>query len=422
VKIHWLSPVAVESAIARFSELWRSGCAITVVSTHTDQNTVTPRPFLAQWQWTGPMSASVAEQYDIVIVNFGDHFPNHGNALEALRWDRVLGIFHDADMSNFGHGAELAHKAELLSCGADNPDSVTAQLAAQCAGAVVHAPFYEPLVSGCDGPIAQIPLAWALPPGAAAPADQKGDDRQPDDMITIVTFGHINANKCADRVIEAVAGSPVLRGKVRYRLIGLVAPNQQEHLSALAARGGVDLDVLGPVDEPVLHEALRSADIIMCLRHPVLEGASASAIEAMLHGRAVVVSDAGFYAGLPDGAVAKVPLETTAEAIRSSLEALVGDPSYRTALGARARDYAEDVFAPRRYATSLIAFCEQVRIASAYQPTLAHFAAKLAALGLSGPSALLEPVVAALEKTGPVRRRASASPMPGHLSDTVDAP
>jgi glycosyltransferase involved in cell wall biosynthesis len=411
LKILWLSPIAIESAIARFSELvlrelWDAGCEIAVFSAHADPPPTRLRPFLTQWQLPGPWSEDLFDQFDAVIVNFGDHFPNHGGALDALKAERLIGIFHDADMTNFGNGAWAFGKDHLISLEGSGAtgNMVTGQLAAHCCGAVSHAPFYRPVISSCDGPVATIPLAWSLPPGARTGPVEKERTSAPD-TVRIVTFGNINANKCADRVIEAVAGSDVLRGAVNYRLVGAISSEQRAKLSDQAVAAGIDLDIVGPVDEAALHGELRNADIIMCLRHPVLEGASASAVEAMLHGHAVVVSDAGFYASLPDDVVAKVSSDTKPMSIRKTLDALVLNPKDREALGERARAYAEDTFAPKRYADALLDLIEDVRVTSAYAPTIKRLAERLAAMGLAGHTSLLEPVLTALEKTAPVRRR-----------------
>ena len=109
------------------------------------------------------------------------------------------------------------------------------------------------------------------------------------------------------------------------------------------------LTIVGAVDDAALNEELERADIICCLRRPVLEGASGSAIEGLLSGRPTVVADAGFYSSLPDGVVAKVPGDLPAEAIRSTLERLAADEPGRRRLGETARAWAQGAFHLDRY-------------------------------------------------------------------------
>lgn len=87
---------------------------------------------------------------------------------------------------------------------------------------------------------------------------------------------------------------------MNYRLIGAVEPEVMSSLSALAARLGVNLVISGEVDDNELERAFTESDVISCLRWPALEAASASAIEVlMLYGKAVIVTDTGFYADIP---------------------------------------------------------------------------------------------------------------------------
>ena len=107
------------------------------------------------------------------------------------------------------------------------------------------------------------------------------------------------------------------------------------------------------MEDDVLVARLEDSDIICCLRKPVMEGASGSAIEALQSGRPTIVADAGFYAELPDNLVFKVPADVPLEDVRRQLERLVADEALRRRVGARARPWATDRFNVERYATSV---------------------------------------------------------------------
>lgn len=411
MNILWLTPVHSRSAIGRFSKLvtdalYLKGYGIRVCSIEAEYKTSDYHDFLAQpvVSFGRIKSDPLDDQYDAIIVNFGDHYPNHALSLDVLSRKRVIGIFHDADMTNFGNGTRASRKSgdDLLPVG----KNVTEALARCCDGAVAHSDFYVSALRSSDGPIAVIPLAWALPPDVRTRDDSSLLEAR-NERFSLLTFGNINSNKCADRVISAIGMHPDLKEHVDYRLVGSIEPGIREELTKLAHYAGVSLSIVGAVEDAELHRELVAADCVSCLRNPVLEGASASAIEAMLHGCAVMVSDAGFYNGLPDNTVQKVSGETTTTSIADALEHLLNHPDERAALGKRAQAYATTAFAPETYADRLIELIEDVRILSAYGDTIKSTAGHLIRLGLKPDSASTDLVLRALEETVPVERRVS---------------
>jgi hypothetical protein len=118
------------------------------------------------------------------------------------------------------------------------------------------------------------------------------------------------------------------------------------------------------VDEERLRRFFVDADISCCLRNPTLEAASASTIEAMQYGKAVIVLDHGFYKELPDDCVCKIPVDNEVTGLRNQLELLCKDQAYRKRLGEKARNYAIHTFRPEQYARNIIEMCAQVPKAS----------------------------------------------------------
>jgi glycosyltransferase involved in cell wall biosynthesis len=397
VKIYWLTPVHSRSAIAQFSEvvvrrLVEKGCQVTIASTESDVDLSQRRRFLDLP--IKPFDASNVANFDVIIANFGDHYPNHERSLDALPFARVIGIFHDADMSNFGNGLRAAGRV------LDGKDVVSAMFS-------------------CDGPVETIPLAWSLPKGTVTRTFSPKKHYPSRDKFRLITFGNINRNKCADRVIQAIADSTQLSNIIDYRLVGAIEPVEQKRLEALATKGQVNLSILGSVDDDRLHQELREADMISCLREPVLEGASASAIEAMLHGCAVLVSDAGFYADLPDDCVVKVPEKTLSIDIRKALENFVEKPALGIEMGKRARAFAEMAFSPNKYADMLLILVENVRVTSVYEPVLLSVTDHLFKLGIKPNSEPVEIVLRALEGMAPVDRRSNNNDDQQKKSDTL---
>jgi glycosyltransferase involved in cell wall biosynthesis len=137
-------------------------------------------------------------------------------------------------------------------------------------------------------------------------------------------------------------------------VVGAITDNERMRLQTLCRDIGFDqLDILGEVDDAALMGELERADILSCLRNPVLEGASASAIEGMRCGRPIIVADAGFYAELPDDLVFKVPSSVDAGPLTDILERLVSDESLRREIGSKARDWASRRFTAEAYVAIL---------------------------------------------------------------------
>ncbi len=376
--VAWAGPLKAGSAIGRMGvrvaeALAARGRAVELIA--TDHEPVKAGGRIASdlpvRHWTEIDLATFALAYDSVVVNVGDHFFNHGGIFSLLGHAPCVAIMHDVYLGNLFNGwlwwngsrpgvreAEVAAvygreaapwlarqragELPLEDEAAHLP--MTEWVARQAAGCLAHAPFYLPrLLRACAGPVdvAGLPME----PRPIAALEERSSDR-----LRVVTVGVMNANKCVDRVVEAITGSPTLRARTEYRLVGPIAPEEASRLRALAAAGGWrGLRIDGPAEEAELNVALEAADVVTCLRRPVLEGASASLVEALLAGRPTVVADAGCYADTPDDAAVKVPADVPVPALRAALERLAEDEPARRALGARARAYAEARFSLDAY-------------------------------------------------------------------------
>ena len=146
-----------------------------------------------------------------------------------------------------------------------------------------------------------------------------------------------------------------MRRNTTYRLVGHIQPDMSEHLASLARSLQVNLVISGKVDSDTLLQAIGEAHVICCLRWPSLEAASASAIEAMLYGKPVVVTDTGFYSELPDVCVRKIRIQNEIPELQQALEHLCENEGERLALGAKAAEWAAVTFSAEIYANQLIA-------------------------------------------------------------------
>ena len=125
------------------------------------------------------------------------------------------------------------------------------------------------------------------------------------------------------------------------RLVGAITQSERDRLEALCRRVGfTELTIVGEVNDAALTSELERADILSCLRYPVLEGASASAIEGMQAGRPIIVADAGFYSELPDDLVFKIPSSVDVPSLTNVLEKLLDNERLRRNTGTKAQTWA----------------------------------------------------------------------------------
>ena len=439
------SPIHATSAIGRMSvavaeALHRRGHGVKVVALDEEMPVEAQRhrTDLEVEHWRKLDLTDARAGRAALVVNIGDHYPFHAGVYRLLEEAPAIGIFHDFYLYDLfwgrlvaAHGAtdiaasqhdqaicdlygpetaQLAPQArqgvlEQRRIAADLP--MTEWFAARCRGALAHSGFYAPrLLSHCPGPVAVASLPWA---GRNVPPLP----RRRGSRVVALTVGVLNRNKCAEEVLRAIAASDSLRASVSYELVGPIDADEKLRLTSLAADLGVSNVVFhGPVNDADLEDHLKRADIICCLRKPVLEGASASAIEGMLSGRPVVVADAGFYADLPDDLVFKVAPEVAEDDLRQVLERLTGDEPLRRKTGGRARDWAQLRFAESQYADALLALLADTQQAEAVAQTARRMGAELGALGVSADDAIVDRLDVALRVfggRGPISPPASGS-------------
>lgn len=366
LRLAWAGPWNRRSAIAAFgaqivAELAGRGHAVEVFRTETGEAASLPAlpapgPVHAPFVLTAELMAGC---FDGVIANLGDSFGFHGAALTLLSRLPALGVLHDASMDGFRDGwrgyAEaggVLHGADMAALEGAREAPLDA-VASLLVGAVVHGRHYRARVEAlCPGPVATIPLAFDVP---ALPPPRPIGDR-----LVAATIGHVNANKRVDQVIRAIGASPRLREAVHYLVIGDIHDAERARLTGLADRVGAPRpDFTGWVSDTTLRILLAGVDVICCLRHPVLEGGSASLVLALRSARPTLVSDQGSYAEVPDDLVLKCPPGREAAHVLHHLETVLDDPRAARDMGRRARAYAEAVHSPEAYTAALLAVLER---------------------------------------------------------------
>ena len=409
LKIAWAGPWNVRSAIATFgvdvaAALAAEGHAVEVLRSEVGGYLEIPMPETphAVHRLEGMPAERWRADYDVVIANLGDHFGYHGALAPLLTAPEAVLILHDCFLANYCAGwAQLypdpdralrdmvaaTYGPAALPPGAPYAGEPAEMMrrrpmvelfAGHAAGAVVHARHYlDRVARACPGPVAEIPLSFRDPHVVPPPLRSE--------TLTVATIGHVNANKQITEVIKAIGSSERLRARCRYLVIGAVEPDERQRIEAVMRTHDVTaVEFTGWVDDDALRDRLTDVDALCCLRYPILEGGSASAIVAMLSGRAVLVSDHGVYGELPDDVVLKCRPGAEAGDVARHLEALLADRPALLARGGRARAYALEVHSPAHYARDLLALVERAVAGGPAARTGVQLGRILASFGL-GP-------------------------------------
>ena len=158
----------------------------------------------------------------------------------------------------------------------------------------------------------------------------------------ILFFGTIRPYKGVDLLVEACLS--LWRAGHRFELVLAGKPfmDVAPLLDSVRAAGFGDrlITDFGFLTEPRLDAHMAKADMLVFpYRHIDSSGAFLSALH---HGKAMVTSDAGMFASLPEGVAARASAGN-APALAQALLPAIESAAIRQALGAQARAYGEDL-------------------------------------------------------------------------------
>jgi glycosyltransferase involved in cell wall biosynthesis len=152
-------------------------------------------------------------------------------------------------------------------------------------------------------------------------------------------FGFLNMNKRIPQLLEAFAS---LRRRVpAARLLLVGAAGERFDIDRRLERLGLveGVDRLDYVPEARLWSLMAACDVLVNLRYPTMGETSGSVLRGLSLGKAMVVSDVGWFAELPDGVALRVPVDEYEVATLDAALELAFD--HRDELGEAARAYVE---------------------------------------------------------------------------------
>lgn len=427
MKILFFSPTLAASAIGRASalvvrELLLRGNSVVVVRAEDPTLQGGPmHPFSCPTiSWTNAdMVRQHAEGSNLILYQIGDNFMYHRGCMDWLPIFPGLVCLHDNFLGHLfwscsekmgrpkaqqllanAYGKEVSHRffdhasSSSFIAYASEAAPMTEWISSMAKAVIVHSSWaINRVTSSCPGPVEVVPLPYDAPfLDVTHPDTPVGDPER----LVILTVGRVNPNKRYASVIEAIGSSPWLRSRITYRVVGAAEPDMVATLNAQAKQFGVNLTLTGEVDSLRLATEIAKADIMCCLRWPALESASASTIEAMLYGKAIVVTNTGFYRDLPNDCVLKVSPHNEISELTAAIDQLLRSPLERQSLGSSAKQYALKTFRVDTYAERIVAMVRRIDCAAVTGKAAHVFSDTLKVWGLKGDSKALDTIVAPL--------------------------
>lgn len=183
----------------------------------------------------------------------------------------------------------------------------------------------------------------------------------PPETLLIGSFGQITAARQIDVALHAFAQLRQTMPHAHYLVVG--EAHAEVDLPALIAELQLNDSVthLGFVaDLAEFVDWIGSVDVVINLRCPTAGETSATALRALAAGCPLIVSNAGWYAELPDEVALKAPTPTHPNALFFLLQTLTQQPAQRQAMGQAARAYAQTHHSGPAVAAAYVAFIEGV--------------------------------------------------------------
>ena len=325
---------------------------------------------------------------DVALYHVGNDAEAHGWIVEALRRRPGVVVLHDFVLHHlvvgltFARGDAAGYLAAMEREGGlvgrllayavlDNklpplwetrPEDfpLTGEILKDATALIVHSRYVERRARevGYDRPIVRIPHpAW--PVRDVAPAPVEGEP-------LFGCFGHLNETKRIEELVAAFAQVHGRHPAARLLLVGSLAVR----LARLELPEGVEHRDYVPEDE--LWSLMAACDAIVSLRSPTMGETSGSAIRALSLGKPLVVSDAGWFAELPDEAAIKVPVDDHEVAtLAAALEALTNE-RVRAQMAAAAKQLVDQEHRLDRVAEAYAAALEELAGGSAVDQAVLH--------------------------------------------------
>jgi len=376
--------------------------------------------------------------FDIPLYHLGNN-PHHDFVYEAALKYPGVAVMHEANLHhliahltikrgdwdaymaecelNGGASAlAFARRVRTLQIGPDYDGvAMTRRVLDASRGVIVHSHFVakQTRAQGYAGPIAVIPHGAWIPRTDSLPTRHLLglDESTP----LIGAFGYLKPYKRIAESLRALRRLVRLDPRVRMILVGEPHPDfpVDQLIRTLGLTDHVRIPGFVPIEKFV--DYMGACDIILNLRFPTVGETSGSLTRALGLGKAVVVSDIGSFAELPDDVCLKVAVGSEEEdLIFEYLNTLVSRPDLARAMGARAKAWVERECSWSVVADQYVAFLNRV-IRREPEPVSVIVAAE------PEPEPEPEPEVEHIEPAGRAEPQPEPQPEPERAAITPEA-
>jgi|SRR5581483_7450907 glycosyltransferase involved in cell wall biosynthesis len=305
-----------------------------------------------------------AREFDVALYQLGNS-PAHAYIYERARREPGVIVLHDLVLHHlvawltiqrgdaagyvaamrdaYGEdGARLAQR-EVLGLDALNRfDYPLSECVVRHArGVIAHSRYVADAVKRMapNVPVVQIPHEMPDLPLLAQDA-ARAQLRLPNDARLIGTFGNLGPTKRATVLFDAFRAVRERFPDARLLVVGASSPNFD--VAGLTDLFGLRdaVQMIGHVPFDAFHAYMAAVDVGVNLRYPTAGETSGAVLRLMAQAKAVVVSRVGWFAELPDDAVAKIDVDDHEVAqLTITLARLLEDVALRAAMGENARRY-----------------------------------------------------------------------------------
>jgi glycosyltransferase involved in cell wall biosynthesis len=309
----------------------------------------------------------------INVYHFGNDARFHGGIYRAARRFPGVAVLHDTRLHHFMfelyrpdrwsgylelarslYGAEgLARARSIVAADGQSIDQAVVDMpfleavTDRAAAVICHSEeACRDVISLTSVPTAILPLPFASLSGLeAVPRPWQAPWR-------FVMFGYVNPNRRLESVLRALGK---LRTEVDFRFDVFGTLWDHDQIERLIADCGLDdrVTIHGFVSERQLDAAIAQAHLAFNLRHPTMGEASGGILRSWALGTPALVTDAGWYATLPQDIALRIPAENDVQGIMDAVRTLVSAPDRFREMGEAARQHVLRHHTPEVYAQQL---------------------------------------------------------------------
>ena len=312
----------------------------------------------------------------IAVYQIGNHARHHGEIYRLALARPGIAVLHEHVVHDlvrdcaYASGGARAFAAELQYCLGPTGERLAARLRAGGERLAPHDwPLFERLVdrslavivhsraardriarSRPSARVRVVPLLLAPPGDAAARgAELRRELAIPERALVVGAFGVAAATKRLDVALRSFERAFRRREDVFFLVAGPGSPRFVRERCSPSPDVEARLRLLDRVPLATLEAAMAATDVALNLRFPTGGETSDTCLRLLGLGCAVVVSNAGWFAEIPDDCCAKVRPDALEEPMLDALlGALAARPELRRALGENGRRWALAEHAPER--------------------------------------------------------------------------